>query len=72
MEYKYFCGCCGKKFSLNISERNVLGLLNDIVCPKCGAYDVYRDDKAGHKEEYHHSQEYENEMRLFEDETLRR
>lgn len=59
-KYKYFCNSCGKKFESNLPEKDKLGLLNDIVCPKCGAYDIYADTEEGNKLAFKHFCEYEN------------
>lgn len=45
--YKYFCGGCGHRFTDPRPERDENGLLNEIACPNCGAWDIYQDTPAG-------------------------
>ena len=60
-KYKYFCNSCGKHFACEFPERDKLRLLNDIVCPKCGAYDIYPDTTEGSRQAIKDYSEYENQ-----------
>lgn len=65
--YRYFCNECGTRFMFNLPERDDLGLLNDIVCPRCGGYNVYPDTPAGAAASVRHTMQYENELNALED-----
>lgn len=70
MTYKYFCGCCGHKFTSDKPERDSKGFLNDIPCPECGAWDVYPDTPAGSAASVRDQLDYEDrliEQRIDED-----
>ncbi len=62
MTYKYFCGNCGKHFASEKPERDASGLLNDIPCPECGAWDVYADTTAGATASVRDQTDYENRL----------
>lgn len=65
--YKYFCNSCGTRFEHELSERDKDGLLNDIACPHCGAYDIYTDTEEGATQSVKDLSDYENTMNLWED-----
>ena len=44
--YKYFCNSCGTHFENDMPERDNDGLLNNIICPHCGAYVSQMTDKC--------------------------
>ena len=45
--YNYFCNCCGKRFENPLPEKDEKGFNNSIMCPECGAYDVYPNTEEG-------------------------
>ena len=65
--YKYFCNSCGTHFENDMSERDNNGLLNDIVCPHCGAYDIYPDTPRGATRSVKDMTEYENKQIEWDD-----
>jgi DNA-directed RNA polymerase subunit RPC12/RpoP len=65
--YKYFCNSCGTHFEQELPERDENGLLNDIVCPNCGIYDIYTDTTEGAAQSVKDLSNYENIMNLWED-----
>ena len=65
--YKYFCNSCGTHFEQELPERDENGLLNDIVCPNCGTYDIYTDTIEGAAQSVKDLSDYENIMNLWED-----
>lgn len=65
--YRYFCNNCGVKFMFELPEKDKLGLFNNIVCPRCGGYDVYPDTPEGAAASVRHTIEYENELIAWED-----
>ena len=67
MSYKYFCGCCGYRFTSGKPERDENGFLNDISCPDCGAWDVYPDTDAGANASVKDQMEYESEVEAWEE-----
>ena len=64
--YKYFCNNCGNHFENELPLKNHLGLLNDIVCPKCGAYEIYPDTAEGAAQSVDDTIAYENELIAWE------
>ena len=66
--FAYFCDCCGKKFKSEIPERNENGMLNNICCPTCGAWDVYPDTPEEAAASATRETEYENTLIMLEDE----
>lgn len=56
--FKYFCNGCGKRFESELPERNKLGLLNYISCPRCGAWETYPDTVEGSKQSVKDTLEY--------------
>lgn len=64
-KYKYFCNSCGKHFACESPERAKLELLNDIVCPKCGTYDIYPDTAEGSHQSIKDYSEYENQIEQY-------
>ena len=65
MKEKYFCNSCGKHFACEFPERDQLRLLNDIVCPKCGTYDIYPDNAEGSRQAIKDYSEYENQIEKY-------
>lgn len=61
--YKYFCDSCGYHFTDPRPERDERGLLNDISCPRCGAWEIYTDDERGARDSVRDLTEYENKIR---------
>lgn len=64
--YKYFCNCCGNHFENALPEKDSVGLLNLIACPKCGDYDVYPDTAEGAKQSIDALTDYENKQIAWE------
>lgn len=62
--YKYFCNSCGVHFEHALPERDDNGLLNDIVCPHCGVYDIYPDTEAGAAQSIKDLTDYENTVEI--------
>ena len=65
--YKYFCGGCGCKFTSDQPERDSNGILNDIPCPNCGAWDIYPDTDAGRADSLRDQIEYYNKIESWTD-----
>lgn len=66
--FTYFCDCCGKKFKSEIPERDENGMLNNICCPSCGAWDIYPDTPEEADASVTRETEYENTLIMLEDE----
>lgn len=62
--FKYFCNCCGTHFTNEFPERDHLGLLNDITCPRCGVYDIYTDTPEGAAQSVKDLTDYENKIEI--------
>lgn len=65
--YKYFCNSCGYRFKSNLSERDENGILNEISCPHCGAWDIYPDTINGSRQAVKHLTEHENKLDLWDE-----
>ena len=65
--YKYFCNNCGNHFENELPLKNHLGLLNDIICPKCGTYEIYPDTAEGAVQSVADTIAYENELIAWEE-----
>lgn len=67
MKYRYFCNTCGYKFESDLPEKNESGLLNDIVCPKCGSYEIYTGTSEGATQSVKDTTDYENKLIEWEE-----
>ena len=65
--YKYFCNSCGWRFESDQPERDEIGLLNDIACPHCGAWDVFQDTAEGSRKSIRETECYEATIELWND-----